>query len=787
MSTGFTKRWYFWKNLTAFSFLIAVFFLSSVVSLPANADEGKISLPPQKLTIWLSTDPTGTGETFAFSMNNDARIAPADRTFSLQDGGSKVFESLPAGGAPYKVTLTLPTSWSFVIFKCDDGETETTDINNVLINVRDKKLDCTFKVKQARSTLNTRVYHDLNGSGADEGEIGLDGWLVQLTDPKGSVFPGTTDANGNVTFLNLILGTYRVCSVPKSAEWVYNQPGDSCKDVIIAAGTPSAASFGYYLHGSITIRKETTPDLSPQSFQFGGDLAVGALADGQGITISSLNPASYNVFETNIPTDWSLQSVVCTGNSTVAQNIANGVQIALKSGENIICTFNNLFSPSQPQIGTIVVHNYHDLNANSISENEPPLMGWQMAVSQNGVGLISGQTNVNGKIKFTVAPGAYTVCETLQAGWHNSAPGNTCESVTVNLGDTVHVWFGNYRLGQIIVWNETIPANSTQKFTFTTSYSAPFTLMNGEFNASAPLKPGLHTVSENDPGSNWRVESDCTGRPANAIQLLSGEQVVCVFRNIEASSKLNALFDVNPTTLTEVGGTVTYSVQVTNDSPSNSVRIDHLKASPYGDLNGQGSCTAPQTLVAGASYSCEFQRTITGSAGDTIQSLFTAEGVDQNNIPVVATDEATIRIVQGCDSGLRKDLEGIILDPAGRAITGTITNTSGRTCDYLIGMASYKKFDELIDNQEIFDWENVTISLAPGQSHSFTIDLPDCATQVDLFYGPVLPSLKGVRYGARLLQAVHLGGKNYCASGSGQNNNGVIPLPAEPGWRAPGN
>ncbi|HEY0735145.1 MAG TPA: hypothetical protein VGD69_09595, partial [Herpetosiphonaceae bacterium] len=76
-------------------------------------------------------------------------------------------------------------------------------------------------------------------------------------------------------------------------------------------------------------------------------------------------------------------------------------------------------------------------------------------------------------------------------------------------------------------------------------------------------------------------------------------------------------------------------------------------------------------------------------------------------------------------------------------------------------MASYRKFDEVIDNQQIFDW--ATAKVQPGQTIYLQVQLPDCATQVDLFYGPVLMSLNGQRYGTRLLEARHLGGTNYCA------------------------
>lgn len=89
--------------------------------------------------------------------------------------------------------------------------------------------------------------------------------------------------------------------------------------------------------------------------------------------------------------------------------------------------------------------------------------------------------------------------------------------------------------------------------------------------------------------------------------------------------------------------------------------------------------------------------------------------------------------------------------------TGQVMNSSS-SCTYQVGIASYKKFDNNIDNQELFHYAlamigpNQTITVGP-------INLPNCAWQVDLFYGELLTSFAGgVRYGTRLLDARHGGG-----------------------------
>ena len=63
---------------------------------------------------------------------------------------------------------------------------------------------------------------------------------------------------------------------------------------------------------------------------------------------------------------------------------------------------------------------------------------------------------------------------------------------------------------------------------------------------------------------------------------------------------------------------VTFSVEVTNNSVSSDpVTIDSLTDSIYGNLNGQGDCSVPQTIVAGGLYECSFTGAVSGNAGDS--------------------------------------------------------------------------------------------------------------------------------------------------------------------------
>ncbi len=100
---------------------------------------------------------------------------------------------------------------------------------------------------------------------------------------------------------------------------------------------------------------------------------------------------------------------------------------------------------------------------------------------------------------------------------------------------------------------------------------------------------------------------------------------------------------------------------------------------------------------------------------------------------------------EGCDPDPENDLSGYLTyDPDTNTYVGTVTNTSD-TCTYLIGLASYQKFDDNIDNQWIYDYDWAWIG--PGETLDLVVDLPECASQTDLFYGEIIYTFSnGQRY-----------------------------------------
>jgi hypothetical protein len=132
--------------------------------------------------------------------------------------------------------------------------------------------------------------------------------------------------------------------------------------------------------------------------------------------------------------------------------------------------------------------------------------------------------------------------------------------------------------------------------------------------------------------------SDDEGNPVSA----SDDATVTV---TDVTPTIDVDKTANPTTVSEPGGDVVFTVVIDNDSVSTDpVTIDSLVDDIHGDLNGQGTCSVPQTIPSGDTYSCSFSATVSGDAGDSETDTVTASGSDDEGNPVSASDDATVAI-----------------------------------------------------------------------------------------------------------------------------------------------
>ena len=69
--------------------------------------------------------------------------------------------------------------------------------------------------------------------------------------------------------------------------------------------------------------------------------------------------------------------------------------------------------------------------------------------------------------------------------------------------------------------------------------------------------------------------------------------------------------------------------------------ITSLTDDVYGDLDGKGTCDVPQTIAAGATYSCSFTgRGLRQRRRNSHTDVVTASGTDDDGNPVSGHDDA---------------------------------------------------------------------------------------------------------------------------------------------------
>ncbi|NJD77170.1 MAG: hypothetical protein FIB08_08775 [Candidatus Methanoperedens sp.] len=169
------------------------------------------------------------------------------------------------------------------------------------------------------------------------------------------------------------------------------------------------------------------------------------------------------------------------------------------------------------QNGSISGQKWNDLNGDAIKDaNEPRLSGWTITLTKPDGSTETTQTGTNGNYSFTnLLPGTYTVSETLQAGWKQTAPTPVPPGTyTVNLAGGQNVVdrdFGNQLIPNGSIsgqkWNDTNgdgikgatePRLANWTITLTKpdgSTETTQTDANGDYSFK-DLPPGTYTVSE---------------------------------------------------------------------------------------------------------------------------------------------------------------------------------------------------------------------------------------------------------------------------------------------------
>jgi len=118
---------------------------------------------------------------------------------------------------------------------------------------------------------------------------------------------------------------------------------------------------------------------------------------------------------------------------------------------------------------------------------------------------------------------------------------------------------------------------------------------------------------------------------------------------LDVLPKIDVTKDTDPAnaSVAEPGGDVTFLVVVYNNSPADVLKVTSLIDDTYGDiaqLEGT-TCSVPQDIAIGGSYSCSFVAYVSGNSGDSAKvDEVTATGNDDEGTVVTAKDTASVSI-----------------------------------------------------------------------------------------------------------------------------------------------
>lgn len=304
--------------------------------------------------------------------------------------------------------------------------------------------------------------------------------------------------------------------------------------------------------------------------------------------------------------------------------------------------------------------------------------------------------------------------------------------------------------------DQTIPAGTDANFSYSVTNSGDVPLVNLFVNVPDTVDCASGPLNLN-PGQVFNVATPC-----RALGLLQSRSFTATVEGtaeggaaVSASDSAAVTVESNPaiaiTKDSDVtvpsGSDVTFTIRVSNTGNvhlSNIVVDDPLTPSCSQGIAG---------LTAGTFW--EYTCTAT-NVTETFTNTASAAGLSPLQEVVNASDSATVTVQDDtqepvCQDGgdPEADLTGVMTSTT----TGVITNNSTE-CAYDVGLASYKKYGDSVDDQEIHDSQ--TTRIQPGEQLTLVVTLPECAAQVDLFYGPLItPTFNGQRYGERLLDVRH--------------------------------
>jgi hypothetical protein len=317
-------------------------------------------------------------------------------------------------------------------------------------------------------------FNDENGNSVNDQEPSISGWPITITGPNDFTATTSTNSDGNYSFDNLADGTYTVCEGMEEG-WHQTFPTASTTNevacsilngysVTVTDGNSNPNfDFGNQQDSqppttaTLTLIKHTVGGDGTFNFELFGDTSTSSqitTVDGSGSTEITLNSGTTTIEEL-VKVGWNFSTSSCQydNESTGIIPVAGSEEVHVDTGDHVTCTFTNTKQTSNPGTGSISGYKFEDKNVNGVKDGSDVFLAdWTISLF-DGESTTTTTTDGSGNYSFgDLSNGTYTVCETLQGGWHQTSPtsGANCPSgtkgysVTISEGEAhANVNFGN--------------------------------------------------------------------------------------------------------------------------------------------------------------------------------------------------------------------------------------------------------------------------------------------------------------------------------------------------------
>jgi uncharacterized repeat protein (TIGR01451 family) len=403
--------------------------------------EGESGLP---LTNWLveAINLSNNEKSYGYTSLSYLEYQQAKAVFFLSSGSYKICETLQSGWTNvypgdtcYWMTLNLGDNVSLTFRNAPTTPTSTP----IPPTATPEPTNAALKIN-----VQTTDYAPLSG------------WTVTAENTSsGETTSQTTDANGVASF-SLPAGSYKICEALQSG-WTNVYPGDTCYWITLNIGDEVSLSFRNAQTTATSTPLPPTATPAPTNAALKINVQTTDYAPLSGWSVTTENTSSGETTSQTTDPNGVASFSLPAGSYKICEALQSGwtnvypgdtcYWITLNIGDEVSLSFRNAqttaTSTPLPPTATPAPTNAA-LKINVQMTDYAPLSGWSVTTQNLSNGDTSSQTtDASGVALFSLPAGSYKICETLQTGWTNVYPGDTCYWITLVASDDLSLYFRN--------------------------------------------------------------------------------------------------------------------------------------------------------------------------------------------------------------------------------------------------------------------------------------------------------------------------------------------------------